>query len=283
MTLLCAVASLAAVRPRQRPKPPARPAAPTAPRPSPVLHGPTDEPPIDPQPISQAGLVGWWRGDGNADDDTKTNPGATTGGVTYAPAMVGRGFRFTGRDDAVRVADSPTLALTGSMTISAWINVDEFSTAGEDKGMILFRGDDRPGLDPYGLWVGADNRVTFHIESTERAENLSAPIAGRRFVLVTAMLDASTSTMRIYENTVLVAQMRTPVRPFADLDPGQHSGIGIGNCNSVPDTGYRYPFHGVINDLRLYRRLLAPAELHALYAQALSVPSPLPADQSPTR
>ena len=237
---------------------------------------PEDTHPLSSYPVSTAELRGRWRGDGSAPDDTRQNNGSTTGGVSYAPAMNGRGFRFNGRDDAVRIADSVSLTLTRSLTFNAWVNVDEFNSPGEDKGMILFRGDDRAGLDPYGLWVGSDQRLTFHIESTEHSEEISAPIPGRRFVMVTAILDDSTGQMSLYENTVLVARVVTRVRPLTVLDPTAHPGIGIGNCNAVPDSGYRYPFHGVINDLRVYARPLAPGEIHRLYADSLSVPSPLP-------
>jgi len=268
-------------RQTHRKKPPAKAtpkaavAAAPKPTPTPIVPSPTDPPRISTSPIDDYGEVGHWRGDGNGADDTGKNPGTLTGGTSFAPAMSGRGFRFTGRDDSVRVADSYSLQLTKSLTINAWVNVDQFPTDDEGKGVIFFRGDDRGGLDPIVLSVGPDQRLTFHIESATDSVEISAPIPGHRFLMVTATLEATTGEMRLYENTVLVARTATKVRPMGDLDPTQHPGIGIGNCNAVPDSGYRFPFHGVINDMRVFSRVLAPGEMHAVYADCLSVPSPI--------
>ena len=48
-----------------------------------------------------AGLVGWWPGDGNADDIHGGNHGAILGSMGFAPGMVGQAFDLDNVDDGV--------------------------------------------------------------------------------------------------------------------------------------------------------------------------------------
>ncbi len=263
----CCCAGVACAAPPRRHHAKPKSAA-SAASPSPA---PADRP--SPSPVSDYRQVGWWRGDGSGADETQQNNGVPSDGVGYVPAMGGRGFHFTGRDDVVIVQDNPSLALTRSLTINVWVNVDAFPDS--DKGMILFRGDDRGGLDPYTLHVDATQQLCFHVESENARTEILAPLPNRRFVMITALLDDSTGAMELYENAVLVARTTTAVRPFARLDPAQYPAIGIGNSNAVPGSGARYPFQGVVSDLRIWQRVLRLDEIRSLYASSTSISSPL--------
>ncbi|MGZ5438057.1 MAG: hypothetical protein ACXW3F_18375, partial [Pyrinomonadaceae bacterium] len=87
------------------------------------------EPPIlNPQPppscvTPPAGIVGWWPGDGNANDiqgPTFEN-GTLLNGTTFATGKVGQAFSFDGVDDLVR-ADNATIINGGPQaTYDAWV------------------------------------------------------------------------------------------------------------------------------------------------------------------
>src|SRR2546428_4800912 len=66
------------------------------------------------------GLVGWWPGDGNANDIQGTNHGLLQNGTTFLPGLVGQGFNFDGLDDFVRIADAPELRPV-QFTLEAWV------------------------------------------------------------------------------------------------------------------------------------------------------------------
>jgi hypothetical protein len=225
--------------------------------------------------ISTRGLVSAWRGDADASDRAGRNNGVAHGNVSFAPAMVGRGFRFSGAaDDAIVVPDSPSLAISGSLTISAWVHVEAFPPIEQGAAMIVFRGDDRNGLDPYNLQVNSSGRLAFAINGVNgQGAEVTAPVPAGRFIHVAATLDGDTGRMRLFENGQIVAETSTTFGPLAELDPGANPGLGIGNHGSVPGSPFRYPFRGVINEVLLYNRALSPGEVRALYEDRADVPA----------
>ena len=83
---------------------------------------------IVPQPAPlPAGLISWWRAEGNALDSIGTNHGVLTNGVTFSSGQVGQTFAFDGADDYVQVLDSLSLR-PASITIEAWVKF--FATNG---------------------------------------------------------------------------------------------------------------------------------------------------------
>jgi len=87
-----------------------------------VVATPTPTPTATPTPIQPpSGIVGWWPGDGNANDIVGGNHGTLEGGVTYALGVVGWAFSFDGVDDYVGVSDGVNLDITGAITLDAWI------------------------------------------------------------------------------------------------------------------------------------------------------------------
>ena len=64
------------------------------------------------------------------------------------------------------IADSPLLELTHSLTLEAYVNVFSLPQGADAESQIVFRGDDRGGLDPYFLELhGSD--VRFEINSAD--------------------------------------------------------------------------------------------------------------------
>jgi hypothetical protein len=203
--------------------------------------------------------IAWWKAENNAQDSAGNADGTVHGGVTYAAGVSGQAFNFDGVDGAISVPDLPQLALTGSFTIDVQVCVTSLAPQAQGGGMVLFRGDDRGGLDPYYLSVNFDGNIRFHIQDATAAEvNVEAPIAIGRFVHVIASLDASTGAMKLFLDGILAAQVNTAIRPFHDLDPATHPGIGIGNSQAQPVSSYQYPFHGLIDEMKVFNVVVGP-------------------------
>jgi subtilisin-like proprotein convertase family protein len=208
------------------------------------------------------GLIGWWPGNGNANDVIAGNNG-TVVNAGYTNGVVGQAFSLDpenwpyGTYNAVDVPDSPAYALTNSLTIEGWVR-----PRGNSYG-IFWRGDNRPGWDPIGLSMQGNNTLLFYIEdAVGDSASVGANLIYNQWWHVAATLDGSTGNMSLYTNGVLASQITTAFRPFGNLIPGDKPGIGIGNVN---DGQNNFPFIGDIDEISLYNRALSAREVQAIY------------------
>jgi alpha-tubulin suppressor-like RCC1 family protein len=84
-----------------------------------------------------SGLVGWWQGEGNANDSAGTNNGVlSASGATYASGKVGQAFRFDGTNGYVQIPDADSLKPT-NVTVEAWVWLDPNVSPGTE--VIVFK------------------------------------------------------------------------------------------------------------------------------------------------
>ncbi|HEV2694799.1 MAG TPA: LamG-like jellyroll fold domain-containing protein, partial [Verrucomicrobiae bacterium] len=74
-------------------------------------------PSCDPDP---AGIISWWRGEGNGFDSVSGNNASVPSNITYPAGEVGQGFNFDGTANLV-VANTPALNPTNALTIECWV------------------------------------------------------------------------------------------------------------------------------------------------------------------
>jgi hypothetical protein len=204
------------------------------------------------------GIVGMWRGEGNANDSVGGNHGINLGGVTYAAGTVGQAFDVVpalGR--RIRIPDNPVFELTNSLSVEGWIRL---SGAGN---VIFWRGDRRSGLDPYALSLDGSTNLHFLIsDEVSYAQAGPVPLTIGAWHHVAATLDGSTGNLGLYVNGSLITSTTTTLRPFAALDPTLEPSVGIGN---VGETQNQFPFNGRIDEISLYSRALSRSEIQAIY------------------
>jgi hypothetical protein len=204
-------------------------------------------------------MVSWWPGDGNAEDIQGGHNGVLMNGATFASGEVDQAFQFNGGSERVFIADSPSLAITVSLTLDAWVNAT--STPPNGIGDIIFRGDDRPFLDPYTLRMVGSN-VDFQIsDAAGNVASVQAPLPLNQFVHVAGTLDDATGLMTVYINGIFAAQTTTSIRPYGSLT-GANPGVSIGNLQS--DTALE-PFVGLIDEVEVFNRALDWSEVLAIY------------------
>jgi|SRR5579862_2378284 len=183
-----------------------------------------------------------------------------TTGASQIPIPGGFGYDFTGVHGGILLDDIPELRLTGSMTISVWLNLRAYVDSGPG-AQVLFRGDDRGGLDPYDLVIHSDGTIWFAIVNQE---NLGFGICGEiplnHWTQVVASFDSNRSEMQLWIDRRRIAAAVTSRRPFENLDLAFAPGIGIGNVQN--DRGpHNQPLDGVLADLRLYRGAYSPEDI----------------------
>ncbi len=212
------------------------------------------------------GIVSFWRGEGDGTDSMGIGSAAPYGPVGFAPGEVGQAFSFGGSSGGFNVPDVPQLALSNSLTIEGWIYVPSPPSV---PGMVLFRGDTRPGFDPFYLDVepsGTKGSLNFIIENPANVNAaISAPPPLGAWTHVAATLEDYSGNMKLYTNGVLAAQTTTPLRPLGPLIPGDAPGLGIGNHSSQPGP-FNYPFRGQVDELSVYSRAISASEANAIHA-----------------
>ncbi len=214
-------------------------------------------------PVRQ-GLVSWWRAEGNAQDSRGTNHG-TVMGAGFVSGARGQAFSFDG-DDRVAVVDSQSLQITPSLSIEGWINIRNWPRNNSfGAGMVVYKGDDRGGLDPFYVAVLDTGVLQFAINSVDNQfAGVSAPVGTNRFIHFAGTLDDASGAMRLYLDGTLAAETTTTVRPAGDVGPPV--GLGIGNAQA--GSGFSFGFNGLVDELKLYSRALTLTEVRMLYTNA---------------
>ncbi len=208
-----------------------------------------------------SGLVAWWRGEGNALDETGVNNGSVQTGITYGAGKVGGGFRGTGapNNNRIYVPDSPSLALHRSFSIEGWLRLNAPGIY-----TVIVRSDERDYFGSYALSI-INGNFLFGVKSAPNGSGIfvgnPSPVPLNQFVHIAGTLDDTTGQMKFYVNGGLTNETVTSIRPYRDLDPTRNPRIAIGNfAHSSHDS-----FNGVIDELAVYNLALSATEIQAIY------------------
>ncbi|MEI6786279.1 MAG: LamG-like jellyroll fold domain-containing protein, partial [Verrucomicrobiota bacterium] len=196
-----------------------------------------------------AGLVGWWRGEGNALDQLGTANGTLAGNTSYGPGRVGQAFVFDGSGDVVTVGNPDNLPLQ-DFTIEAWIKRASASITSYGSGgnAIIFGygwGGYALYLDPAGL--PALTKVGF--------SDVKAAKAITDTTLHHVAVSKSGSTVVFYvDGVAYAASAYNPGFVFSTVAAIGARGDNLDNS-----------FLGTVDEVAVYNRVLAEAEIQAVY------------------
>jgi hypothetical protein len=215
-----------------------------------------------------AGLVGWWPGNGNANDVVAGNDGQLVGDVTFASATVAQGFTFDGFGDFVEIPDSTALR-PPHMSVEAWVRFDSLDTpivsqfGAPGLQYIVFKKNSRVfNFEAYALRkqrTDAD-RLAFSVADingtggTSVAFSITSVEVGE-FYHVVGTYDGT--FVRLYVNGVLEGQAPVTVT----VDYGSRP-IFIGTSG---ETVFDGKLDGIVDEPSIYNRALSSAEIAALY------------------
>jgi len=231
-------------------------------------------PPCAPPP---AGLIGWWPGEGTANDIVGANNGTLLNGVTFAPGNVGQAFAFNGANSYVQVSNNPNLNPTGSFSIEAWVCPRQDAAAA-----LVSKWGDTGELEnqrSYNLFILPGRALQFAISDWAHQWDASfqlfntAPgaITLQAWNYIVAVYDQSTGTRLIYVNGVQVASRTdAPITVTNGVAP-----LTLGawvNGGSLVQSD----FDGLLDEVSLYNRALSAGEVAAIYAAGVSGKCALP-------
>jgi hypothetical protein len=196
-----------------------------------------------------------------------------------ASGVRGGAVRLDGADDYLRIEQSSALRLTGSMTVSAWINSSAFPA--DDAAIVSSHGTGGGAGAGYQLDTTVDRgprTVGFKLfnECGDLVARYGAtPLVVNRWYHVAGVYDAQTQRLDVYlngrvDNGVLIGSVTR----------GQRSSRRPTYVGRRSD-GRGFEFAGLIDEVRIYSRALTKAEIAADMQGAVSNdPPPRPADGS---
>jgi hypothetical protein len=218
---------------------------------------PPPPPPCSPLPSN---IVGWWRGDGSANDFAGTNNGSFLNGALYGAGKVGQAFSFTGGNNYVRIPAAPSLDVgkSNGMTIEGWINPSDLGqhpivewAPGGVYGALLWISVQSPGSVYADL---VDSTGGLHLIQTG-----AGVITTNNFQHVAVTYDKPSGFARIFVNGNLVTESS-----LGSFTAGTSADLYIGYRPVTAPFG-PVPFNGLIDEAALYSRALSPAEVQAIY------------------
>ena len=220
--------------------------------------------------VPPAGIVGWWPANGTANDAVAGNNGQLAGDATFAPGVVGQGFRLDGSGDYVEIPDSPALK-PAHMSVEAWVRFDSLNTPIVSQfgalGLqyIVFKKNSRIfNFEAYALRKQRDggiDRLAFSVADINGTGG-TAPAFSTTVVAVGEFYHVvgtyNGSHVRIYVNGVLEGQAAVSV----NVDYGTRP-VFIGTSG---ETVFDGKLNGIVDEASIYNRALDAAEIAALYA-----------------
>ena len=211
-------------------------------------------------------LVGWWTGDGTADDIVGSNNGTFQGGSAASEAGVARAcFSFNGTTAFVQIPDAPVLRPT-NLTVEAWVrfnSLDSSGSASAGQQYIVFRQNTRSsyfegfsltkqralGVDNFVFGVSSAAGVGVEVKSlTSVSTGVWYHVAGVR----------GNNFIQLYVDGQLQGQ--------ATVSFPQDYGNFPLFFGSSGQSWWDRKFAGLLDEVSLYDRALTSSEIAALYS-----------------
>lgn len=207
------------------------------------------------------GLLGYWPlnsiEDGTAEDVVGSNNGTPAGGISSVSGQVDQAASFDGADDYVNVPDDPSLDLTESLTLAAWVKP---SSNQDDYARIISREQSGVGNRQYNLGVDAsstDPRTVVDTTGTDSVEvSATVPFTDNEWHHAVMTFDDS-DAVRLY-----VDGSQKDSTPVSSSLVSRGSTVKFGVPAHLPDKDF---FTGRIDDVRIYDRALSASEVSDLY------------------
>ncbi|MBI4450889.1 LamG domain-containing protein, partial [Candidatus Woesearchaeota archaeon] len=215
-----------------------------------------------------SGAISWWKGEGNANDAIDGNHGTLQNGATFAAGKTGQAFSFDGTS-SVTLNAAPTVPNQGSFTYDLWINVVSYTNGTIDSGV----GDGSYFVDrtaetfPLVDLKAVAGHFGFQVRYDD-GTGLGGPVGGN-IVLGTwthvAMVRQYGVAFRLYVDGQLVASSPDNGKSLTPHTPklGHH------------DLLSRLGFVGLIDEFKIFNRVLSASEIQSLASPACTQTCPL--------
>ena len=203
---------------------------------------------------SYAELVAWFPLTGHGADVIRGAKGVTLGDARFDSVDSRSALGLGGKNGALFVPDSPQFALGPSFSVSVQVWIKSWPKGGTSPaGQIVFRGDDRSGLDNFSMNVGEDGFYTFYMNSPENeGAGVRVPAKLNCWQTLLGTFDSTTKKLSLMVDGFVAAEQYTPCVPVTKMLADHHPGLSIGNVQNPLGGCHNQPFNGFIRDVRLF-------------------------------
>ena len=211
-------------------------------------------------------MVGWWPGDGTANDITGNGHNGTFNG-TYAAGEVGQAFILEGTDDSVKVPNDTSLN-PKLITVDAWVYVATNDLTAQFYPSIIGKGNVGGAYEDesYALYLTPLGTVDFlvNVDGTPagRFTAHGSALNGDAWNFVAGTYDGT--TVNVYVNGTL----GVPAVKVGTINPSPENDLLIGKADRTTPiaSGLQDSFlKGRIDEAELFDRALLKLELDKIY------------------
>jgi hypothetical protein len=202
------------------------------------------------------GLVAHWSFDGQgektaADDTGGGNEGEIVG-ATRVDGKAGSGLRFDGEDDYVNCGSGGSISITDELTVSAWVNIESYH---EDvyHDVILSK-----GVGAYSIFLHrkGGGLITGYVTIGGEPRSLSIHLPEFNGWHHITMTVRDGQQKAYYDGVLQTASAHSGAIGATDRN------LLIGYGEDFPSQGH---FHGMIDEISVYDRVLSPEEVQWQY------------------
>lgn len=201
---------------------------------------------IESAQATESGLISYWPAENDANDAMGVNNGVANG-ATYVPGRVVQAFSFDGSDDYINVPDSASLDITSELTIDAWVKPNGI---GVGNGIIVMKNPLKYGL----VWLPSTQKISFSLDIggwSDYVSTSTVPVGQWSHVVGTY----DSSNVRIYINGILDVEI-----PKTGSIATSTENLTFGKRTDLTEI-----FNGLIDEIKIYNRVLSASEIAGLY------------------
>ena len=207
-------------------------------------------------------IAAWAFNDGTGTSAADASGGGLTGtltnGATWGTGRNAGALLLDGVNDFVELGNPARLQLTGSMTVSAWVNSAAFPR--DDAAIVSKRTSSKTGYQLDTTVDRGPRTIGFKLTNSSGGTMFrygATTLQANTWYFVTGVYDAATSALHVYLNgqlddgTLLGTVTATQQNSTANVNIGRRPGSNSFNLN------------GRIDDVRIYSRALSQTEIQA--------------------
>jgi hypothetical protein len=206
-----------------------------------------------------AGVVGWWRGNGNAADVVGGNPGTWTGTPAYVPGVVGQAFSLSS-GNAVSAGTKGLPTGAAARTVEFWAQIGKAASSANQQTFLEYGVSTSNEL--FAVFAGNSNDIDFSQWGSGFTATAAMTIGTWYHIAVTY----SGTQALIYVNGVQEGSWTYTIATAASggqLFIGGAGTVAVGT-GGVTD-GNNHVLTGLVDELTIYSTVLTAAQIQGIY------------------